>query len=93
MAKQTSFAHQKRVLEQFQSLLTGLEGDFRDLVSKYENGVNSLYEKEGLMEEIYEDYISSYLNPMRDALDNLTRKIQEEDLPFIEKELDFISSH
>jgi hypothetical protein len=70
-----------------------LESDFRDLVNKYENGVNSLYEEEGLMEEIYEDYTSSYLNPLKEFLNNVATKIREDDLPFIEKELDFISSH
>jgi len=92
MAKQTSFAHQKYVLEQFKSLLTGLEGEFRTLVDKYETGVRSLYEDEGLMEEIYEDYVSTYLSPLRTTLDDISRKLQEEDVPFIEKEIDFIDS-
>jgi hypothetical protein len=92
MAKQTSFAHQKQVLEQFKSLLSGLEGEFGELVDKYERGVTSLYEDEGLMEEIYEDYISTYLSPLKGILDEISRKIQEEDIPFIEKEIDFMSS-
>jgi hypothetical protein len=92
MARQTSFAHQKQVLEQFQSLLAGLEGEFRGLVEKYERGVTSLYEEEGLMEEIYDDYVSTYLTPLKGTLEEISRKIQEEDIPFIEKEIDFISS-
>jgi hypothetical protein len=92
MAKQTSFAHQKQVLEQFLSLLTGLESEYRELIDKYERSVTSLYEDEGLMEEIYEDYAATYLVPMKQHLEEVSRKIQEEDIPFVEKELDFLSS-
>ncbi|MDR1372795.1 MAG: hypothetical protein LBJ17_06735 [Dysgonamonadaceae bacterium] len=92
MAKQTSFAHQKQVLEQLQTLLTGLERNFRDLFTKHEERVTSLYQDEGLMEEIYDDYITICLTPLKDSLDGLSRKIQEEDIPFVEKELDFIAS-
>jgi hypothetical protein len=92
MAKQTSFAHQKAVLEQFSSLLAGFEGEFEGLVQKYEQSVKSLYEDHGLMEEIYEDYKNLYLDPKKAALSSLLSHIQEEDIPFIEKELDFISS-
>jgi hypothetical protein len=92
MAKQTSFAHQKEVLEHFQSLLSGLENEFKELIYKYEQGIASLYEDEGLMEEVYEDYTTTYLGPFKDSLMDLLGRIQEEDIPFVEKELDFISS-
>jgi hypothetical protein len=92
MAKQTSFAHQRAVLEQFSSLVAGLEGDFQGLIQKYEQSIHSLYEDHGLMEEIYDDYKNLYLDPKKAALTNLLSRIQEEDIPFIEKELDFISS-
>ena len=62
MAKQTSFAHQKYVLEQFLALLTGFENDFRLLIQKFDENVTSLYEDQGLMEEIYEDYKATHLD-------------------------------
>ncbi|GHU61408.1 hypothetical protein FACS1894160_4040 [Bacteroidia bacterium] len=92
MAKQTSFAHQKEVLEQFSTLLSEMESDLKALVYKYEKEMLSLYEDQGLMEEIYEDYKITYLNPLSNSLLELTTRIQEEDIPFIEKEIDFIAS-
>jgi hypothetical protein len=92
MAKQTSFAHQKTVLEQFSSLLSGFESEFRGLIDRYEQGILSLYEDEGLMEEIYEDYKNTYQDSLKSSLTELLTRIQEEDIPFVEKEIDFISS-
>jgi hypothetical protein len=91
MAKQTSFAHQKSVLENFLSLLTGFEDDFKSLIQKFDDEVTSLYEDQGLMEEIYEDYKATYLNTLDKTLSEVQTRIHEEDIPFIEKELDFIS--
>ena len=92
MAKQTSFAHQKMVLEQFLSLLTKFEGDFRLMIERFDESVTSLYEEQGLMEEIYEDYKATYLNSLSSTLLDMQTRIQEEDIPFIEKEIDFITS-
>jgi len=93
MAKQTSFAHQKEVLEQFLRLLTGFESDFKSLISKFDQEVTSLYEDEGLMEEIYDDYKATYLTSLNATLSDIETRIHEEDIPFIEKEIDFMSSH
>jgi hypothetical protein len=92
MAKQTSFAHQRNVLEQFSSLLSGFDTELNGLINRYEEGILSLYEDEGLMEEIFEDYKNTYLDSMKSSLQELLTRIQEEDIPFIEKEIDFISS-
>ena len=92
MAKQTSFAHQKEVLEQFLFLLTKFEDDFKLLIQKFDEDVTSLYEEQGLMEEIYDDYKATYLNSLNSTLLDMQTRIQEEDIPFIEKEIDFISS-
>jgi uncharacterized membrane-anchored protein YhcB (DUF1043 family) len=92
MAKQTSFAHQKQVLGQFSSLLSDFESEFKGLVQRYEENISDLYENNGLMEEIYEDYKNLYLQPMKTSLTELLSRIQEEDIPFVEKEIDFISS-
>jgi len=92
MAKQTSFAHQKDVLEQFLALLTGFERDFRSLISRFDQEVTSLYEDQGLMEEIYDDYKATYMTSLNATLSDIETRIHEEDIPFIEKEIDFISS-
>jgi hypothetical protein len=92
MSKQTSFAHQKQVLEQFSSLLYAFESELKELVNKYEEGISSLYDEQGLMEEVYEEYKNTYLEPLKAASSEVLSRIQEEDIPFIEKEIDFISS-
>jgi hypothetical protein len=80
------------VLEQLASLLTNFESEFQGLIQKHEENVTALYEDQGLMEEIYEDYKSLYLEPKRVILAGLSQQIQEEDIPFVDKELDFIAS-
>jgi hypothetical protein len=92
MAKQTSFAHQKSVLEQFLSVITGFENDFKSLIDKFDGEVTSLYEDQGLMEEIYDDYKATYLNSLNSTFADIQSRIHDEDIPFIEKEIDFISS-
>jgi predicted Holliday junction resolvase-like endonuclease len=92
MLKQTSFAHQKQVLEQFSSLLSTFENEFKELIRRFEQDLNSLYEEKGLMEEIYEDYKNIYLQSLKSSVAELLSRIQEEDIPFVEKEIDFISS-
>ena len=92
MERQTSFSHQRQVLEQFLSVLSAFETEFKELVQKYEQGISNLYEEQGLMEEIYQDYNSAYLQPMKSSLFELISRVQEEDIPFVEKEIDFIAS-
>jgi len=92
MAKQTSFAHQKYVLERFLSLLTGFEDDFKSLIQSFDENVTSLYEDEGLMEEIYDDYKETYMSSLNSTLSDIQSRLHEEDIPFIEKEIDFIIS-
>jgi hypothetical protein len=92
MSKQTSFAHQKQVLEQFSSLIYAFESELKESVRKYEDGIYSLYEEQGLMEEIYEEYTNTYLQPLKDSATELLNRFSEEDIPYIEKEIDFISS-
>jgi hypothetical protein len=92
MGKQTSFAHQRRVLEQFLSLLKTFESDFNLLIRKFDENITYLYENQGLMEEIYDEYKSTYLSSMNSTLLDIQTRIHEEDIPFVEKEIDFISS-
>ena len=92
MTKQTSFAHQRRVLEQFLSLLKEFENDFNLLIQKFNENVAYLHQNQGLMDEIFEDYNITYLNSLNSTLLEVQTRIQEEDIPFIEREIDFISS-
>ena len=92
MERQTSFAHQRRILEQFASLLLEFETGLNGMVRKYEQEVQSLYEEQGLMQEIYNDYKTLYLDSMKSSFDDLVTRISNEDIPFLEKEIDFFAS-
>jgi len=92
MAKQTTFTQQKSVLERFLFLLTQFENDFKLLINKFDEDVSSLYENEGLLEEMYKDYKVTYLNSLNATLSDISTRIHDEDIPFIEKEIKFISS-
>ena len=92
MSKQTSFAHQKHILEQFSSTLSSFDNEFKELIRKYEQSVTALHEEQGLMEEIYEDYKNVYMQSLKTSLLEILSRIQEEDIPYVEKEIDFISS-
>ncbi|MDR0834112.1 MAG: hypothetical protein LBN93_08035 [Candidatus Symbiothrix sp.] len=92
MAKLTSFAHQRAVLEQLLSNLAELEAEFKEVINHHELQVDTLYEEQGLMEETYQDYKATCLQPMKSALTEMLAKIQEESIPFVEKEIDFIAS-
>ncbi len=92
MARQTSFAHQKEILRKFSGALSQLEQELRQLSGRYEATIYSLYEEDGLMEEIYADYQALHMNKFMTSIEALAGRISSEDIPFIEKELRFISS-
>lgn len=91
MVKQTSFIHQKEVLEQLIFLLQDFSKEIKDLGDKYSENVFSLYEEQGLMDEIYLDY-KSQMNSIRENVSSILTKINDEHIPFVEKEIDFFSS-
>jgi len=92
MTKQTSFGHQRRVLEQFLLILKEFETDFSILIQKFDENIADLYENHGLMDEIFDDYRKTYLDSLSSTLLDIQTRIQEEDIPFIEREIDFVSS-
>jgi len=92
MSKQTSFAYQKQVLEDLLSCISSFENDIKDVISRYEEEIMLLYEEKGLMDEIFQDYNNAYLQTMKSSLLDVVSRIPEEDIPFVEKEIDFIAS-
>ncbi len=92
MSKQTSFAYQKQLLEEFKHYLLSFNDELNNIVSQYENQLHNFYEQEGMMEEVYEEYKEIYLNPTQQKIRELTSRIESEDLAFIDKEIDFLSS-
>jgi len=91
MSRQTSFAYQCNVLEKFSSRLKEFMEEMKNLNEKYNADIFSLYDEEGLIEEIYMDY-KVYMNALEKEVDLITAKIKEEHIPFVDKEIDFLSS-
>ena len=92
MDRKTSYAYQKNVLNQFSGKLNELVNTLIALSDDYERTINSIYEEDGLMEEIYLDYKQIYFDSTKNKITEIAEKILNEDVPFVEKELDFISS-
>jgi len=90
--RHTSFAHQKDVLVRFSDVLKTIREDLLQLSGKYESTIYSLYEGEGLMEEIYSDYQILHMESLMSSLESLAQRISEEDIPFVEEELRFLAS-
>lgn len=92
MTRQTSLAYQKLLLEQFSVQLADFAKEFQSLYRKYDQVVLSLYEEQGILEEIYVDYRNDYVNGIKEEVESIVSKINEEHLPFVDKEIDFVSS-
>ena len=93
MSKQTSFSHQKQLLSSLLDKTQEVVSALDMLANNYERLVDGMYEDQGLLEEVYFEYKENYLNSLKEALRELVKKIQEENIPFVEKEYDFLSSH
>lgn len=85
-------AYQKLLLEQFSVQLADFAKEFQSLYRKYDQVVLSLYEEQGILEEIYVDYRNDYVNGIKEEVESIVSKINEEHLPFVDKEIDFVSS-
>ena len=92
MGRQTSFAHQRQVLEDLASKLSLLENSLIELAQKYERDVTALHEEQGLMDEVYMEYRDKHLSAIKAGLEELAANIVAKNIPFVEKELDFIAS-
>lgn len=87
-----SFAHQKNILTLFINKLNELTESLNSLSLNHDQILQNLLEQEGLMEEIYSDYQKEYLVTVKQGIAELIEKIQNQNIPFLEREVDFISS-
>lgn len=93
MSRHTSFAHQKNMLDSFLNKLNELSDSLNSLANGHERLLDEMYQEYGLMDEIYSEYKEIFLPLVKNDVSELIRKINEESIPFIEKEIDFFSSH
>ncbi|QIK53197.1 hypothetical protein G7050_01670 [Dysgonomonas sp. HDW5A] len=92
MASRTSYNYQKELLVKLKETLEVFREDMSNVARNYKNSVQNLHDQEGLMDETYDEYYINYLNPTVEILNSILERIDTEDVAFIEKEINFLSS-
>lgn len=92
MASRTSYTYQKELLNRLKETLEIFREDMSNVARNYKNAVQNLHDNEGLMDETYDEYYVNYLNPTVEILNSILERIDTEDVSFIEKEINFLSS-
>lgn len=92
MSRQTSFSHQIELLEDLKSYLHGFQERLAIVAEKYERQVNELYEG-GMMDETFNDFHDNYVEETKAKIQALINQINDSDIPFVEKEIDFLEGH
>lgn len=92
MASRTSYTYQKELLIRLKETLEVFREDMSNVARNYNNAVQNLHDNEGLMDETYDEYYVNYLNPTVEVLNSILERIDTEDVAFIEKEINFLSS-
>lgn len=92
MASRTSYTYQKELLIRLKETLEVFREDMSNVARNYKNAVQNLHDNEGLMDETYDEYYVNYLNPTVEVLNSILERIDTEDIAFIEKEINFLSS-
>lgn len=92
MASRTSYNYQKELLVKLKETLEVFREDMSNVARNYKNSVQNLHDKEGLMDETYDEYYINYLNPTVEILNSILERIDTEDVAFIEKEINFLTS-
>lgn len=87
-----SFAHQKELLlnlkhylGQFQERLLGVAGSYQSKLDELHGA--------GMMDETYRKYVESELAQTQSLIKNLVAHIDANDIPKVQKEIDFLDSH
>lgn len=92
MASRTSYNYQKELLVKLKETLEVFREDMSNVARNYKNSVQNLHDQEGLMDETYDEYYINYVNPTVEILNSILERIDTEDVAFIEKEINFLSS-
>lgn len=92
MANKNSYSYQKELLVKLQESLETFREEMSNVARTYKNTVQNLHDENGMMDETYEEYYINYLNPTVEVLNNMLERIDNEDIAFIEKEINFLSS-
>ncbi|MFV0467322.1 MAG: hypothetical protein ACK5MK_00150 [Dysgonomonas sp.] len=92
MANKTSYSFQKELLTKLKVQLELFKEELSNATMNYKVTIQNLHDREGLMDETYDEYYVNYLSPTIDTIETLIARLESEDIAFVEKELDFLSS-
>jgi hypothetical protein len=92
MARNTSFEHQLQLAEGLKGYLHGFQERLGDVAQNYKNKCNQLYEA-GMMDEFHKDFEQNYMQATIQKIANVVEQINECDIPFIEKFIEYLESN
>jgi hypothetical protein len=92
MARQTSYSYQIELAESLKSYLHGFQERLGAVAQNYSNKCNEMYEA-GMMDETHEDFIQNYMDETVRKIQELVELINEADIPFVEKYIDYLESN
>ena len=92
MAKQTSFSYQIELAESLKSYLHGFQERLGAVAQNYSNKCNEMYEA-GMMDETHEDFVQNYMEETVRKIQDLIEQINEADIPFVEKYIDYLENN
>jgi hypothetical protein len=92
MARQTSFSHQIELAENLKNYLHGFQERLGDVAQNYKNKCNDLFEA-GMMDETFKDFEQNYMQETIQKIANVVTQINERDIPFIEKYIDYLEQN
>ena len=92
MARQTSFSHQIELAEDLKKYLHGFQERLGSVAQNYKDKCNNLYEG-GMMEETFKDFEQNYMQETIQKIANVVVQINERDIPFIEKYIDYLEQN
>jgi len=92
MARQTSFSYQIELAEGLKSYLHGFQDRLGAVAQNYQAKGNELHDAQ-MMDETFEDFAQNYIASTVQKIQELINQINECDIPFVEKYIDYLESN
>ena len=92
MARQTSFSYQIELAEGLKSYLHGFQDRLGAAAQNYQSKGNELHDA-NMMDETFEDFAQNYIEVTVQKIQELINQINECDIPFVEKYIDYLESN
>jgi len=87
-----SFAHQKELLFNLKSYLSQFQQRLIGVSASYQSKLDELHAA-GMMDETYQSFLENELAQTQAMIRNLVEHIGGNDIPKVQKEIDFLESH